>query len=112
MIVFFSDFTVGHQLNRKDEASDEVASSAKNRHIRRDGEHVPNSSERRTSLKRRSRENRIFYESDDSSSSIPSPMTFHNYAKRRKFSESDDDSENYIRYFFIDNTVCKIVYLS
>lgn len=53
-------------------------------------------------LKRYRRESRYSYDSDDSSEDcIPSPMTFHNYAKRRRFSGTEDESENYIRYLNI-----------
>lgn len=51
----------------------------------------------RNIIKRYRRETRIIYDNDESSNSIPSPMTFHNYAKRRRFSEMEDESENYIR---------------
>lgn len=59
---------------------------------------------------------RIFYDSDDSSSSsIPSPMTFHNYAKRQRFSVTENEAENYIRYLIqIDYFGCLFlsIYLS
>lgn len=91
-------FVVGRQSNRENESSDEMESSEKESQGRRVREFIPYSTERRNIIKRMRRETRMSYDSDDSSSnSIPSPMSFHNYAKRRKISVSENDDEKYIR---------------
>ncbi|XP_031629098.1 uncharacterized protein LOC116344621 [Contarinia nasturtii] len=82
---------VGRQENRENQPSNE-----KDTYNRLGGEFVPYSSDRRNKIKRCRRETRMSYESEDSSdsSSIPSvstPMSFHNYAKRQKFVDSEDD---------------------
>lgn len=90
-------FAVGRQSNRENESNDETDSSEKESQGRRGRECIPFSAERRNIIKRIRRETRMSYDSDDSSNSIPSPMSFHNYAKRQKLSVSDDDDEKYIR---------------
>lgn len=81
--------SVGRQINREDARSrDEVASSDDRNHIReRDGDQL---SGNRTNIKRYRHERRVTSDSDDSSDG-PSPMVFHNYAKRRRFSETEDE---------------------
>lgn len=54
-------------------------------------------SDHRTIIKRYRRDSRHSFDSDDSFDSIPNPMTFHNYAKRQRFSETDDEADNYVR---------------
>lgn len=92
--LFILPLTVGREINREDARSNEAIRN----HIRRGRE----PSVRRTIIKRYRRESRYSYDSDDlSEDCIPSPMTFHNYAKRRRFSGTEDESENYIRYLNI-----------
>lgn len=87
---------MGRQSNRKNESTDESEKESQGRRVR---ECVPYSTEHRNIIKRIRRETRMSYDSDDSSNSISSPMSFHNYAKRRKVSISeDDDDEKYIGY--------------
>lgn len=65
---------------------------------RRDRDFSSYSSENHNTIKYLNRMKRMSYDSDDdSSNSIPSPMSFHNYAKRQKYSDSEDESEKYIR---------------
>lgn len=80
-------------MGRQNGATNVMVSSEKTNHNRKVTESASSSSERRNIIKHFRRENRMSYESDDSLQSIPSPMTFHNYAKRRKYSESEDDSD-------------------
>lgn len=88
--------SAGHQIRRDDERRrDAVDSSDDNNRIR------DQLSERRINnnnniIKRYRHETEVSSDSDNSSDSISSPMAFHNYAKRRRLSESED--ENYIRY--------------
>ncbi|XP_055326928.1 uncharacterized protein LOC129580491 [Sitodiplosis mosellana] len=86
---------VGRQSNRENDSNDEMESSENESQGRRSRECIPYSTERRNIIKR-IRETRMSYDSDDSSNSIPSPMSFHNYAKRQKFNDSEDDDEKYI----------------
>lgn len=89
---------MGRQSSQENETNDELESNEKANQGRRGREFIPYSSERRNIIKRIRRETRMSYDSDDSSSnSIPSPMSFHNYAKRQKFNDSEDDDEKYIR---------------
>lgn len=72
---------MGRQTNRTDEvASSDEKSSVKFGRIR---------------VKRFRCDNRFSSDSDDSSDGFPGPMVFHNYAKRRRFSDPID--ENCIR---------------
>lgn len=90
---------MGRQSGQENETNDGLDSNEKENQGRRASEFIPYSSERRNIIKRIRRETRMSYDSDDSSSnSIPSPMSFHNYAKRQKFNDSEDDDEKYIRY--------------
>lgn len=84
----FSHLTVGRRHSR----DDEVASSDDKNCIQGDRDQM---SERRINIKRNRHEIRVASDCDDSLESMPSPMVFHNYAKRRRFSETED--ENYIR---------------
>lgn len=90
---------MGRQTNRENEVKREMVSNERDIQQRRCREFVPFSSENRNTIKYLRRMSRMSYESDDneSSDSIPSPMAFHNYAKRQKFNDSDDESERYIR---------------
>lgn len=92
---------MGRQSNGDNESSDDSDSTGKESQGRRGRECIPYSAERRNIIKRIRRETRISYDSDDSSNSIPSPMSFHNYAKRQKFNDSEDDDEKYIRYILV-----------
>lgn len=84
---------MGHSSNRDVVQRCEVSLNEDKNQMKRNRE----TSDRRNIIKRYRRETRIVYDSDESSNSIPSPMTFHNYAKRRRFSQTEDESENYIR---------------
>lgn len=81
-------------MSREDGHSNEIAFTEGRNYIRRGRELA----DHRTITKRYRRDSRHSFDSDDSSDSIPNPMTFHNYAKRRRFSGTEDESENYIRY--------------
>lgn len=83
-------FTVGRQIIR----DDEVVSSDDLNRTQGDRDQL---TERRINIKRIRHEIRVSSDGDDSSDSdsIPGPMVFHNYAKRRRYSETED--ENYIR---------------
>lgn len=89
---FLPAFTVGRQANRENESSNNIDSNRKENRL---GEEIVSyPPDRRNIIKRFRREARMSYESEDSSDSISSvttPMSFHNYAKRQKFDESDDD---------------------
>lgn len=86
-------FSVGRQINREDERNkSDVASSDDKIRNRENGDQL---SERRITIKRYRHESRVTRISSLSDDSSDSPMVFHNYAKRRRFSETED--ENSIR---------------
>lgn len=83
---FISFSAVGRQLSR----DNEVAPSNEMNRVPGDRDQL---TERRINIKRIRHEIRVSSDSDDSSDS--GPMVFHNYAKRRRNSETED--ENYTR---------------
>lgn len=97
-----SFLTAGYHTSRDDERRNQVvvgSSDDKNR-MRGDKDHL---SECRISNNKRYRhETRVSSDSDNSSDSVPSPMVFHNYAKRRRLSGMDDE----IRYLILILMVC------
>lgn len=87
-------FSAGHQIRRDDERRHDAVDSSEDKSRIRD-----QLSERRINnniiMKRYRHEASVSSDSDNSSDSTSSPMAFHNYAKRRRLSETED--ENYIR---------------
>lgn len=90
-------FAVGRETNRGNPLRDELDASENGRCFQRNLELLRSSAENRAIIKRHRHEHDFSSESDDSLDSTPNPMTFHNYAKRRKFSQSDDDTDKYTR---------------
>lgn len=90
-------FTVGRQENVGVVSKNEIDSSNKTCEIQRNCEFIRYSTEHRVITKRYRSKDAFSSESDDSSDSIPNPMIFHNYAKRRRCSNSEDDTDKYIR---------------
>lgn len=83
-------------MRRDDERRHDVVESSDDKNRLRDqlSEHrIHNNNS--SSIKRHRRDVEVSSDSDNSSDSNSSPMAFHNYAKRRRMSETED--ENYIR---------------
>lgn len=93
MFFFKILFSAGHHIRRDDERRNEVVDSSDDK-IRMRGDKDQLSVRRTNNNKRYQHEIRVFSDSDNSSDGIPSPMVFHNYAKRRRLSTTEDE----IRY--------------
>lgn len=88
-------FSAGHQIRRDDERRHDAVDSSDDKSRIRDQLSERRINNNNNIIKRYRHETNVSSDSDNSSDSTSSPMAFHNYAKRRRMSETED--ENYIR---------------